>query len=153
MTARWLDDDEQAAWRHFLDVQVRLGDRLDRELRAAHDLGLDDYEVLVHLSEQPDHRLRMSELADKVVHSRSRLTYRVDRLVAAGDVLREQCPEDKRGTFAVITAAGLERLATAAPTHVDGVRRHLTDRMTRDEFLLLGDMFARVAEHLRREPD
>ncbi|MEM9036929.1 MAG: MarR family transcriptional regulator [Actinomycetota bacterium] len=153
MTPRWLDDAEQAAWRHFLDAQIRLNDRLDRELRAAHDLGLDDYEVLVHLSEQPDLRLRMSDLADRLVHSRSRLTYRVDRMVQTGYLTREQCPDDKRGTFAVITPLGLELLATAAPTHVDGVRRHLTDQMSRDEFLQLGAVLGRVAEQLRSEGD
>jgi DNA-binding MarR family transcriptional regulator len=148
-TTRWLDGDEQRSWRNFLEAQQRLTARLDRELRDAHDLGLDDYEVLVFLSESDDGRLRMSELADELLHSRSRLTYRVDRLVRSGLVRREQCPEDKRGTFAVLTETGAALLAEAAPTHVEGVRSHLLDAMSPAEFRQLGDVMERIAAKLR----
>ena len=148
-TTRWLDGDEQRSWRSFLEAQQRLTDRLDRELRAAHDIGLDDYEVLVFLSESTDGRLRMSELADQLLHSRSRLTYRIDRLVRAGLVRREQCPDDKRGTFAVLTDAGRALLAEAAPVHVEGVRAHLVDTMTPAEFRQLGEIMERIAAKLR----
>ena len=126
-------------------------DRLDRELRAAHGIGLDDYEVLVFLSESTDGRLRMSELADQLLHSRSRLTYRIDRLVRSGLVRREQCPDDKRGTFAVLTDAGRAQLATAAPLHVEGVRTHLVDTMTPAEFGRLGEIMERIATKLRED--
>lgn len=149
---RWLDADEQLSWRSFLEAQQRLTDRLDRELRAAHDIGLDDYEVLVFLSESADGRLRMSELADQLLHSRSRLTYRIDRLVRSGLVRREQCPDDKRGMFAVLTDAGRALLAEAAPLHVTGVRTHLVDTMTPAEFRHLGEIMDRVATKLRDDP-
>ena len=150
-TTRWLDGAEQRSWRRFLEAQQRLTDRLDRELRATHDLGLDDYEVLVYLSESSDGRLRMSELADQLLHSRSRLTYRVDRLVRSGLVRREQCPDDKRGTFAVLTDAGRALLIDAAPTHVEGVRTHLVDTMSSAEFEQLGEIMERVAAKLRAD--
>lgn len=150
-TTRWLDRDEQRAWRSFLEAQQRLTDRLDRELRDAHDLGLDDYEVLVFLSESDDGRLRMSELAEQLLHSRSRLTYRIDRLVRSGLVRREQCPEDKRGTFAVLTDAGATLLQEAAPVHVTGVRTHLLDAMSPAELAQLGEVMERVAAKLRSD--
>ena len=149
MATRWLDGDEQRSWRSFLEAQQRLTNQLDRELRDAHEIGVDDYEVLVFLSESEDGRLRMSELADQLLHSRSRLTYRIDRLVRAGLVRREQCPDDKRGTFAVLTESGRTQLAEAAPTHVEGVRSHLLDAMSTEEFEHLGDMMERVAAKLR----
>ncbi len=148
---RWLGSGEQRSWRSFLEAQQRLTDRLDRELRAAHGIGLDDYEVLVFLSESTDGRLRMSELADQLLHSRSRLTYRIDRLVRSGLVRREQCPDDKRGTFAVLTDAGRAQLATAAPLHVEGVRTHLVDTMTPAEFGRLGEIMERIATKLRED--
>ncbi|MEO1060448.1 MAG: MarR family transcriptional regulator [Actinomycetota bacterium] len=150
-TTKWLDRDEQWAWRSFLEAQQRLTDRLDRELRDAHGLGLDDYEVLVFLSESDDGRLRMSELAEQLLHSRSRLTYRIDRLVRSGLVRREQCPEDKRGTFAVLTDAGAALLQEAAPVHVTGVRTHLLDAMSPAEFAQLGEVMERVAAKLRSD--
>lgn len=149
MPTRWLDSGEQRSWRSFLEAQQRITDRLDRELRAEHEIGLDDYEVLVFLSESADGRLRMSELADQLLHSRSRLTYRVDRLARSGLVRREQCPDDKRGTFAVLTDAGRRVLTDAAPTHVEGVRSHLLDVMSTDEFAHLGEVMERVALKLR----
>ncbi|MEM8902352.1 MAG: MarR family transcriptional regulator [Actinomycetota bacterium] len=151
-TTRWLDADEQRSWRRFLEAKQRLTDRLDRELRSAHDIGLDDYEVLVHLSESDDGRLRMSELADALLHSRSRLTYRIDRLVRSGLVRRERCPDDKRGTFAVLAEAGAALLVEAAPTHVEGVRTHLVDAMDATEFARLGDVMERIAAPLRDTP-
>ena len=149
---RWLDEREQRAWRGTIAGSILLVDQLDRDLRTAHDLTLADYEILVHLSEADEDRLRMSELADAALVSRSRLTHRINRLGARGLVEREACPTDKRGTYAVLTAAGRTLLETAAPTHVDSVRRHLVDHLEPDELDVLGQVLGRVAEKLAPGP-
>ena len=127
----WLDDDEQRAWRTLLRHSLLMFDRLDAELRHSHGIGLADYEILVQLSEAPAHSLRMNELADQALVSRSRLTHRVDRLVEAGLVERQPCPTDRRGLFAVLSPAGVALLDQAAPTHVAGVRRYAIDPLSR----------------------
>lgn len=104
-------------------------DRLDRELRAQHTLSLGDYDVLVHLSEAPERCLRMSELADRLLLSRSGLTRRLDGLVREGWVARKACPDDRRGSLAQLTDLGFEVLQLAAVTHVAGVRRYLVDAL------------------------
>ncbi|HVN51886.1 MAG TPA: MarR family transcriptional regulator [Acidimicrobiales bacterium] len=124
---RWLDADEQDAWRTLLRFSVLMLDRLDADLRAAHDIGLADYEILVQLADAPGRALRMSELANLALVSRSRLTHRVDRLVDAGLVTREPCPTDRRGMFAVLSDEGMALLEAAAPTHVAGVRRYVVE--------------------------
>ena len=123
----WLDESEQRVWRRLLAVECRMRERLDRELQEAHGMSLGDYDVLVHLSEAEGGSLRMSELAERLLLSRSGLTRRVDGLVLAGWVERKACPDDGRGSLAVLTAAGLDHLKAAAPTHVGGVRRYLID--------------------------
>jgi DNA-binding MarR family transcriptional regulator len=126
---RWLDPQEMAFWMAFLRGQKRLEEALDLDLRERVGIEIDDYEVLSVLSEQPDHRLRMSALADTVIMARSRLTYRVDRLVEAGLVRREACPGDRRGQFACLTDEGWQLVKTAAPVHLASVRHHLVDRL------------------------
>lgn len=148
---RWLDEAEQLAWRRTIAGSILLVDRLDRELRQQHDLTLADYEILVHLSEAPDRRLRMSELAAAALVSRSRLTHRVNRLAQRELVAREACPTDGRGTFAVLTDQGLALLRAAAPTHVEGVRAHLVDRLDPEVFDELGRAMGRVAAPLLDE--
>ena len=125
----WLDEDEQQAWRLLLRVTLTLVDRLDEELRREHRLSLGDYEILAHLSSEPDHRLRMRDLADRALVSRSRLTHTVDRLVERGFVRRERCQDDRRGVTAVLRPDGLAQLEAAAQTHVAGVRRLLVDQL------------------------
>lgn len=137
----WLGDEEMAAWRSLVVVSSRLFDELDAELRAAHGLSLADYEILANLSEAPCRRLRMSQLADGAMVSRSRLTHHVNRMEAEGLVTREACPTDRRGAFAVLTTEGLARVETAAPTHLAGVRRLFVD-------LLPGPSLAAVSEGL-----
>jgi DNA-binding MarR family transcriptional regulator len=110
-----------------LSVDCRLRERLDRELRAGTALTLGEYEVLVHLSEAPGRALRMSELADRLLLSRSGLTRRVDGLVRAGLVARQPCDDDGRGALAALTSPGWDRLEQAAPVHVAGIRRYLLD--------------------------
>lgn len=103
-------------------------DRLDAELDE-HALSLADYEILVHLSGEASGELRMTELAARTLVSRSGLTRRLDRLVDAGLVARRNCPTDRRGVFAVLTERGRGRLHDAAPTHIEGVRRHFISRL------------------------
>mgnify|MGYP000111625686 CR=1 FL=1 len=143
---RWLDDEQQGAWRRIIAGTTRLLDDLDRDLRTAHDLTLADYEILVHLSEAPDERLRMNELAEQALVSRPRLTHRVNRLEARHLVEREACPTDRRGTFAVLTPAGRAAIELAAPTHVASVRRLVVDVMTTRQLDQLGEYMGRVAE-------
>lgn len=116
------------AWMSFLHASTRLMERLDAELEG-HALSLADYEILVHLSDEPSGELRMTELAARTLVSRSGLTRRLDRLVEAGLVARRSCATDRRGVLAVLTPAGRKRLEEAAPTHVAGVRRHFLDQL------------------------
>ncbi len=145
-TPRWLDAEQQRAWRALIEGSHRLFDRLDRELKTESGLDLDQYEVLVRLSEAPDGRLRMSELADQICMSRSRLTHRIDKMVDDGLVERQQCPDDRRGTHACLTAEGRRRLEAAAPGHVEGVRRYLIDALDRYQVAMLADAMSRVAD-------
>lgn len=121
----WLSPREQDIWRRLLAAQCQLRERLDRDLRTVAGLTLGDYDVLVHLSEAPNRSLRMSELADRVLLSRSGLTRRIDGLSRSKLVIREVCEDDGRGMLATLTAAGYERLQAAAPVHVEGVQRYL----------------------------
>jgi len=127
---QWLSAGEQKAWRALVGATGALMATLDAELQAEHGMSLADYEVLVALSEVPDRRLRMSDLAGVLHLSPSGLTRRLDALTRRGWVQRERCPSDRRGTFAVLTDEGYAQLEKAAPTHVRGVRQHLVDRLS-----------------------
>ncbi len=144
-TVRWLDDDEQAAWRSFIAGTRRLLDRLERDLKV-HGLTHDDYGLLVALSEADGQRLRMADLAARSVESRSRLSHHVGRLEAKGLVVREACPDDGRGQFAVLTDHGRSVMEETAPHHVAGVRTYFIDHLSRDELLAVGAAFARIDE-------
>lgn len=144
---RWLDVEEQGAWRAYLRA-VRL---LDEELRRGlerHELSHPEYEILVRLSERPGRTMRMSDLAAGVVSSRSRLTHTVARLERDGLVQRRACTRDGRGVEAQLTELGWRTLQAAAHTHVDQVRSYLLDAMSREEFLALGSALGRVADRL-----
>lgn len=142
---QWLDDEEMRAWRSLLSAHRRLLHQLDTELQATQKLSVADYGVLVELSEAEEGRMRMSELAERALFSPSGLTRRLDALVEAGWVERVRCPTDRRGAFAVITEAGRSRLAQAAPDHVDQVRRHFVERLSRQQLLALADALEAVA--------
>ena len=116
-----------AAWFAFIKVATRGLDRLDRELQAEHGLSLADYEILVGLSEAPERRLQMTELAEFSLLSQSRLTYRVDRLETRGLVERLPCAEDGRRIWACLTPDGLAKLKAAYPSHLADVRRFIVD--------------------------
>lgn len=145
-SVNWLEIDEQLAWRCVVEFCGRIIDGMDVDV-APFGLTGADYEVLVHLSEAEQTGLRMSELAARVLVSRSRLTYRVDRLEERGLVVRENCETDRRGFIARLTPAGMELLVEVAPHHVAGVRARLVDRLDRDEFLTLGRLATKVLGH------
>lgn len=145
---RWLSDDEQASWRAWIAASLLLPDRLSRDLQEQAGISLPDYEILVYLSEAPEWRLRMSELADRTLSSRSRLSHQVDRLTDAGLVDRQPCSDDRRGSFAVLTPAGWDFLVRTAPVHVESVREHLVDVLTPEEFAEFGRLCAKVADGL-----
>src|SRR3712207_2711873 len=120
---RWLDDAQQRAWRSYVRMQGRLAARLGRELQAQSDLSLPDYDVLVQLTDVPDRRLRVSELARELQWEKSRLSHHLARMSRRGLIAREECREDARGSFVVLTAAGAAAIEAAAPGHVAAVRR------------------------------
>ncbi|WP_026926247.1 MarR family winged helix-turn-helix transcriptional regulator [Granulicoccus phenolivorans] len=141
----WLDQEQQQIWRTYLLGVARINQRLDDDLR---EFGIDlaEYEILVCLEEVPEHRLRMSELADAVHQSRSRLTHTIARMERAGLVERVNCPTDRRGVWAQITDSGLELLRRAAPVHVAGVRRNFVEVADPEDFRAIGRTFAKVLE-------
>ena len=139
-------DSRLTAWRTFLRAHARVVRELERELQAEQRLALTDYDVLVQLSAVPDRRLRMSELADRLLLSRSGATRLVDRLVADGLVERAVTESDRRGQWAVLTDAGYERLRNASPTHLRGVATHFLDRLSADDLAALDRMLRRVVE-------
>jgi DNA-binding MarR family transcriptional regulator len=145
---RWLTEAEAVAWRSYIVATLRLRQRLHRELADQHEVSLADYEVLVCMSLQPDNRMRMNELATMLGSTKSRLSHQVGRMELDGVLRRVRDPEDKRGVVAELTEAGVAVLEKAAPTHVDGVRRHLIDVLSTEEQQMLGQAFTRVLEHL-----
>jgi DNA-binding MarR family transcriptional regulator len=139
-----LTAEELGAWRGLLRVHSALVKALDAELSAAHDLPLSSYEVLITLESAPGRRLRMAELADSVLLSRSGMTRLVTRLEDKGLLERDLCTDDGRGCFAVLTERGSELLAEARPTHLDGVRERFLTHFTDDELSLLAEFWDRV---------
>lgn len=145
---RWLSADEQVSWRAWLAANLLLPDRLGRDLQAQTGLTMADYEILVRLSESPDRRVRLSDLASQTLSSRSRLSHQMDRMQRAGFVRREECEDDKRGFYAVLTEHGWQTLVSAAPLHVESVRLRLVDVLTPEEFAELGRINAKIVEAL-----
>lgn len=142
--ATHLSAEELGAWRGLLRVHAELVRALDSELEAAHRLPLSSYDVLVNLADAPDQRLRMSELAEAALLSRSGLSRLVDRLVGEGLIERASCPSDARGAFAVITEKGRAALREARPTHLAGVRHGFLDHFDERELRQLGTFWERV---------
>jgi DNA-binding MarR family transcriptional regulator len=143
----WLGAGQQRSWRALVMGTTLLFDRLDDDLRHAHDISLVEYEILVRLSER-DGQMRMAALADALAHSRSRVTHTVTRMEKAGLVQRSSSPEDGRGILATLTDKGHDLLVRAAPTHVAGVRAHLVDLASDVDFEALGRVFDAVSDHL-----
>ena len=140
------------AWRRFLRAHAHVTRRLESDLLAEHRLPLASYDVLVQLVEAPERRLRMSELAERVLLSRSGLTRLVDRLERDGLVRREPCPDDARGLFTVLTDAGYARLREASPVHLRGVSDYAVGRLDDEEAAALADLLARMVGEPAGEP-
>ena len=140
---RWLDEQEQQAWRAVLRsshlVRLAMEEALD-----AHDVSMGEYELLSMVSEAPGARMRMSELAELVVQSRSRVSHTATRLERRGWVRRDRSADDGRGVVLALTPEGLRTIEELAPVHVESVRRALLDHLSREEFLAYGELMARV---------
>jgi DNA-binding MarR family transcriptional regulator len=145
---RWLDADEQRAWRAWLDAHAKLSARLNRELQAGAGLSLSDYDVLVHLTDVPEGRLRSFELGEGLQWEKSRVSRQVSRMADRGLVAKEAAPEDGRGAYVCLTAAGRTAIEEAAPAHVDLVRRLLFEGLTRDQVRSLGSVATSVVRRL-----
>jgi DNA-binding MarR family transcriptional regulator len=139
-----LDKEELSAWRGMLRAHAGLTRELDAELTREHDLPLSSYEVLLVLADAQDGRMRMSELADSVLLSRSGLTRLVDRLERQGLLKRERCESDARGLFAEITPEGRRVFDAARQTHLDGVRKLFLSRFSRAELRALGALWQKL---------
>ena len=139
-----LTESQMRAWRAFLGASTLVSARLNHELDEVAAISMYEYEILVRLFESEAGRVRMSQLADQVSYSRSRLTHTVGRLERAGYVLRSSCPNDRRGVYAHLTKAGYEFLAQTAPIHLDGVRRHLINRFTPSELATLTELLEKI---------
>lgn len=143
--ARWLNQEQQRVWRTYLLAAARISEVLDTDLRQF-GIDLGEYEILVCLEEAPEQRLRMSDLAARVHQSRSRLTHTIARMEKQNLVSRESCGSDRRGVWAQLSPAGLELLRSAAPTHVEGVRRIFVEAVGADDFKAVGRAFQAVLD-------
>jgi DNA-binding MarR family transcriptional regulator len=148
MTTPWLSDEQQSTWRNWLRLNRELQARLARELAATSDLSMADFGVLVQLTDVPDGRVRISELADNLGWERSRVSHQLKRMQTRGLVERSECVEDGRGSFVGITSSGRAAIEEAAPGHVASVRRLVVDHLTEDEFAQLGRLVDRLLEAL-----
>ena len=152
-STQWLDEDEQRTWRAYLDATRLLLRTLDQQLARDAGLSFTDFELLVILSEAPQRRLRMRELADAITTTRSGVTRAIGRLVDAGWVRRVECEDDKRGMLAELTDAGMEKLASASPGHVAEVRRNMFDLLSPRDVAVVGRDFAAMRTHLVSGPE
>lgn len=148
----WRSAEHQAAWRTYIETSAHLQTRLDADLRIATGLSLVDYHVLLLLSEAPDCRLRMGELAARMVFSSSRLTYQIKAMEERGWVVRQQSSTDRRVSHAVLTAAGLRVLRRAGRHHARTVQALFTDDLDDDEVRVLARVFGRLRQRLENAP-
>ncbi|GAB6987222.1 MarR family winged helix-turn-helix transcriptional regulator [Nocardioides pyridinolyticus] len=148
LDVRWLDPDEQRAWRGWLDAHAHLSARINRELQATSGLSLSDYDVLVHLTDVPDGRLRAFELGRGLEWEKSRVSRQVARMAERGLVARAASPEDGRGAYVEITPAGRRALESAAPAHVELVRQLLFDGLTKAQVRTLATVALSVLSRL-----
>ena len=147
---RWLTPAEESAWRKYIVASRRLLEALDDDL-SANGLTLSDYEILVHLSDAEDRRLRMSDLAEKTILSRSRLSHRIKYMEGKGGVERQKCASDKRGTWAVMTTKGWNSIVKAAPDHVESIRNRFMDQISKADQANIAMAFDKVEKSLRKD--
>ncbi|MFD5342011.1 MarR family winged helix-turn-helix transcriptional regulator [Streptomyces hawaiiensis] len=147
-TVRWLTPEEQLAWRGFVRLHERLGGRLGRQLQTESNMSSADFAVLVELTDVPEGRQRFLDLAQSLEWEKSRMSHHISRMAKRGLVKREECPEDGRGAFVVITDAGRGAIEAAAPRHVEAVRALFLDHVTPAELRVLADISDRVVGKL-----
>ncbi|WP_030170304.1 MarR family winged helix-turn-helix transcriptional regulator [Spirillospora albida] len=145
---RWLDAVQQRSWRAYVDGSLRLTELMDRDLKSKHGLSISEYEILVRLSEAPERRLRMAELAANASQSRSRLSHTCSRLESKALVERGSCPNDKRGVYAHLTDEGFAVLERAARDHVETVRSYFVDVIDPQDLDAIGRAFSAVIKSL-----
>ncbi|RZU49971.1 DNA-binding MarR family transcriptional regulator [Krasilnikovia cinnamomea] len=146
--AAWLTDDQQHAWRAYLQAQNRLTAALNRQLQTDSGLSLPDYEVLVHLTDAADGRLRPYELQRILGWEQSRLSHHLARMHKRGLVARDECHDDGRGAYVVLTDTGRQAITAAAPRHVDAVRRMFFDHLTTEQVTAIAETSTQVLTHL-----
>ncbi|MQM24665.1 MarR family winged helix-turn-helix transcriptional regulator [Glycomyces albidus] len=144
---RWLSDTEMRAWLGYRRMRRLLDLRINRDLAADAGLSEQDYDVLSILSELPDPAIRVGELSERLLWTRSGLSRHLGRMEQRGLVTREDDPDDARGTVVALTETGRGAIRGAAPGHVDSVRRHLIDRLTPAELQVLGDIAEKVLDN------
>ncbi len=147
MGTNWMSPAEMAAWRTYIETYADLNAAIERDL-ADHDLTLGDYQVLVYLSETDGRSMRMCDLAEMLQLSPSGLTRRLDGLVSAGYVVREPSSDDRRVMLGRLTEAGFEKLRTAAPDHVESVRRHIFDHLDDEQVAAMASIFVAIRKGL-----
>jgi len=154
MTARtpWLDDDQQRTWRSWLAANAQLWPAVGRDLQRDSQLSLPDFDVLVQLTESDEGRVRVAGLARALQWERSRLSHHVSRMERRGLVQREECADDGRGAWVVVTSAGRSAIEQAAPEHVRTVRRLVFDALSADEVRALGAILDKVRARLEDSP-
>ena len=145
---RWLTEEEQRAWRGLLRMTSQLNARMNRQLLQDYGVSLADYDVLVVLSEAPEGRLRVFEVADALAWEQSRVSHQLARMQRRGLVAREGCASDARGAFAVLTEAGRVTIERAAPAHVETVRQLVFDGLTHDQLAVLTEIATHVLDRL-----
>ncbi len=145
---RWLDKDQDRAWRTWLLMSELLRSQLAHDLQSETGLSDADFAILVHLSEAEESRMRMTDLAAALRWSKSRLSHQFTRMESRGLVRRADCPSDARSTFAELTPCGRATIEGAAPVHVESVRRHFIDRLEPSQLAAVSDVAAVIADHL-----
>jgi DNA-binding MarR family transcriptional regulator len=145
---RWLTSEEQHAWRSFVRLHEKLGGRLSRLLQSESNVSAADFGVLVTLTDVPEGRQRFQDLARELEWEKSRMSHHIARMVKRGLVVREECAEDGRGAFVVITDEGRAAIEAAAPLHVEAVRDLFLDHVTPSELRTLGQISERVVAKL-----
>ncbi len=148
---RWLTEEEERAWRGLQSMQMQLGAALARSLEASSDLSLPDYGVLVALTDQPEGRLRLYELAEGLGWEKSRLSHQVTRMVNRGLVKKERCTADRRGWHVTVTATGRRAIEAAAPSHLEVVRELFVDRLSAKQLAAVAEAAELVLAGLREK--
>ncbi|WP_079158680.1 MarR family winged helix-turn-helix transcriptional regulator [Streptomyces caniscabiei] len=151
-TVRWLTPEEQRAWRGFVRLHERLGGRLGRMLQSESNVSAADFAVLVHLTDSPEGRQRYQDLARALEWEKSRMSHHIARMAGRGMVVREECAEDGRGAYVVITDVGRAAIEAAAPRHVEAVRELFLDHVTPAELRVLAEISERVIGKLEEGP-